>query len=94
MNVNIEPLSEPAWARVETRIMERLAKDPENELRAPRPRMLWPCQLTRALHRARRRFTTWVELRAPEARVIDSAPESTIRRRAQPLSEPWALSSR
>jgi hypothetical protein len=86
MNVNIEPLSGQAWARVETRVLERLANDPENERRARGAGARWPRQLERTLRWARRRFTTWLELRADEAWVIDSAPESTIRRRAEPLS--------
>jgi hypothetical protein len=93
MNVIIEPLSEQAWARVETRVMERLASDPANASRAPRARPLWACQLARALRSVRRRLSSWLEPRADEALGIDSAPESCVRRRAEPLSEPWVLSS-
>jgi hypothetical protein len=77
MNVIIEPLSEQAWARVEARLMDRLANDPMREPPSPRPLRL--CGLASKLQATRRRVMSWIELRAEPAASIDAAPESRVR---------------
>jgi hypothetical protein len=80
MNVIIEPLSAQAWARVEARIMDRLANEPLEEAGAPRPHELRLCKLASTLLSARRRFTSWIPLHVGRAAGSDAAPESRVGR--------------
>jgi len=91
MNVIVEPLSERAWARVEASVMDRLANDSVNESRAPRPHPFRLCELARRFLLARRRFASWIELRADKAAGIDAAPPSAARQQAESLSTSRAL---
>jgi hypothetical protein len=91
MNVIIEPLSAQAWVRVEANVMARLENAPLHESSAPRARALGRCKLARSLRLARRRFASWIALRADQAPGVDEAPASGVRQPTEPLREPWAL---
>jgi hypothetical protein len=90
MNVIVEPLSEQAWARVETSLMDRLANDPINESRAQRPDTFRLRNVVRRLVLARR-FASWIKLRADQAAGMDAPPQSGVCQQEEPLSRSRAF---
>jgi hypothetical protein len=86
MNVIIQPLSQQAWTRVETRVLEHLLNDDTSrEFARQRSRLRWPCEVAHALISVRRRIRSWLDLISDYGRgraSTEPAPDSGVRWRA------------